>query len=132
MSMSIEFEVLSESPPLKGEAKSMLSERHPQASRVRALLESSHEAKLRDGFQGFGTRRIGMELVVPPGGCVGDATNALGGIGDTLQSRRSNIDVSYLGPLADAFLYEDDAQIREVVYREDDSTRGYRLRFWTL
>jgi hypothetical protein len=132
MSANIEFEVLDEPPPLKGEAKSMLSEGHKQGRRVRELLQASHEAKLRDGFDGFGAQRIGMELVVSLGGCAGDATNALGGIGDTLQSRRANIDITYLGPLADAFLYEDDAQIREVTYREDDTTRGYRLRFWTL
>ena len=132
MRASIEFEVIDEAPPLKGEATSMLSERHPQGNRVRALLEASRKAKLRNGFDGFGPKRIGMELVVSPGGCAGDATNALGGIGDSLQSRRTNIDVSYLGPLVEGFLFDDDAQIREVTYREDDTIRGYRLRFWAL
>jgi hypothetical protein len=52
-----------------------------------------------------------MDVIVRPGGAVvGDATNALGGIGDTLQARRSNIDLTYLGNLAEAFLYDDDAQ----------------------
>jgi hypothetical protein len=105
MSPTIEFEVTDALPPLKGEAKSMLSEGHDQKDRVRTLLEASHAAKLRDGFAGFGRKRIGMELVVRPVGvAVGDATNALGGVGDSLQSRRRNIDLSYLGELADAFL----------------------------
>jgi hypothetical protein len=130
---AIEFEVRGELPPLKGEAKSMLSEGHKQASRVRALLEAAHAAKLRDAFQGFGTRRIGMEVTVRPiGASVGDATNALGGIGDSLQSRRSNIDLTYLGELAHAFLYEDDVQIREVIYREEPGPLGYMLRLWAL
>ncbi|HWF50100.1 MAG TPA: hypothetical protein VG294_05570 [Solirubrobacteraceae bacterium] len=46
---SIEFEVTGE-PPLKGEARSMLSQTHPQAARVRALLEAARAAKVRDGF----------------------------------------------------------------------------------
>jgi hypothetical protein len=70
--------------------------------------------------------------VRPPGAAVGDATNALGGVGDTLQSRRVNLDLSYLGELADAFLFDDDAQIREVTYREEPGALGYRLRFWAL
>ncbi|MGO9793747.1 MAG: hypothetical protein ACLP8S_30755 [Solirubrobacteraceae bacterium] len=111
----------------------MLSRAHPQAARVRALLEASHQAKLREGFSGFGTKRIGMELIVSPvGAAVGDATNALGGVGDSLQARRTNIDLSYLGHLADAFLFQDDAQIRDVRYREEPGELGYRLGFWTL
>lgn len=130
---TIEFEVRGQLPPLKGAAKSMLSQGHGQAPRVQALLKAAHEAKQRESFQGFGGRRIGMELVVrPPGAAVGDATNALGGVGDSLQSRRVNIDLSYLGELADAFLYQDDTQIREVAYREEAGKPGYRLRFWAL
>ena len=130
---AIEFEVRGEWPPLKGEAKSMLSRGHGQARRVRALLEAAHEAQQRIGFKRFGTARIGMRVVVRPvGGSVGDATNALGGIADTLQARRPNIDLSYLGVLRDAFLYADDAQIREVSYREEPGETGYTLRFWEL
>ena len=118
---------------MKGEAKSMLSQGHGQAPRVQALIKAAHAAKQRTGFDGFGTARIGMAVIVRPiGGSVGDATNALGGIGDTLQLRRSNIDLSYLGELADAFLYVDDAQIREVSYREETGETGYTLRFWEL
>lgn len=43
----------------------------------------------------------------------------------------SNIDLSF-GKLADAFLFEDDAQIREVRYHEESGELGYRLRFWAL
>jgi len=133
MKRSIEFDIVGQWPPLKGEAKSMLSQGHGQAPRVRALLEAALAAKKRDGFDGFGAARIGMDVLVRPvGGSVGDATNALGGIGDTLQSRRSSIDLTYLGELADAFLYADDAQICEVAYREEHGDRGYRLRFWEL
>jgi hypothetical protein len=74
-----------------------------------------------------------MELIVRPrGGAIGDATNALGGVGDSLQARRVNPDLSYLGELEDSFLYDDDAQIREVVYREEDGELGYHLRFWAV
>ena len=130
---AIEFEVRGQLPPLKGEAKSMLSEGHGQAPRVRALLEASLGVKRRDEFAGFGSQRIGMDLLVRPvGAAVGDATNALGGVGDSLQSRRVNIDLSYLGELADAFLFDDDGQIREVRYHEEPGKLGYRLCFWTL
>ena len=140
MSDSFEFEVVGELPPLKGEAKSMLSEGHKQARRVLALLNAAYAAKLRDGFVGFGSRRIGMQLTVRPDGAsprdrlspLGDATNALGGVGDTLQAERSNIDLSYLGELAGAFLYDNDDQIREVIYREQPGARGYTLRLWAL
>jgi hypothetical protein len=132
MSDAIEFEVAGK-PPLKGEAKSMLSQTHPQAARVRTLLEAARDAKLRDRFEGFGSRRIGMELVMRPvGGLAGDATNALGGISDSLQGRRTNIDLTYLGEVVDAFLFADDAQIRDVRYREEPGELGYRLRFWVL
>ena len=33
---------------------------------------------------------------------------------------------------ADAFLFADDAQIREVHYREEIGELGYRLQFWLL
>jgi hypothetical protein len=131
--LALEVYVSDQLPPLKGEAKSLLSRGHGQAPRVRALLEAAHAAKLNAGFSGFAGQRIGMEVVVRPlGTAVGDATNALGGIGDTLQSRRQNLHVTYLGELADAFLFDDDAQIREVTYREEPGKLGYRVRFWAL
>jgi hypothetical protein len=132
-SESIEIEVKAALPPLKNEAKSILSQGHPHAPRGRALLEAALAARMRDSFEGFGRRRIGMDVTVRPGGAVvGDATNALGGIGDTLQARRSNIDLTYLGKLGDAFLYDDDTQIREVRYREERGEQGYIVRLWVL
>jgi hypothetical protein len=129
----IEFEVAGELPPLKGEAKSLLSVGHGQAARVRALLAASHAAKQRDGLPALGTRRIGMGVTVrSPSGVIGDATNSLGGIGDTLQQRRRGIDLSHLGELAGGFLYEDDTQIREIHYREETGPAGYTVRFWAL
>lgn len=128
-----EFDINGQLPPLKSEAKSMFSQSNSQAPRVLALLEAAHAAKAEQAFAGFGTNRIGMTVTVRPvGAAVGDATNALGGIGDTLQARRTNIDLSYLGELADAVLFADDAQIREVVYREEAGPVGYTLRFWVL
>jgi hypothetical protein len=131
---AIEFEVVGQLPPLKGEAKSVLSQGHGQALRVQALLEVAHEAKRDANFEGFDRRRIGMGLVVrTPGAAIGDATNALGGVGGSPQARRVNLDLTYLGELADAFLYDDDdAQIRKVVYREEAGELGYRVRFWAL
>jgi hypothetical protein len=127
------IQVQGQLPPLKGEAKSLLSPGHAQAPRVMALLRAAHEAKASAEFAGFGGQRVGMELVVAPvGAAVGDATDALGAVGDTLQARRVNLDLTYLAELADAFLYEDDAQIREVHYREADGELGYSLCFWTL
>ncbi len=118
---------------MKNEARSILSASHGHAPRVRALLESSQQAKARQGFVGFGTRRVGMEVVVRRGEtALGDATNMLGGIADTLQQRRSNIDLAHLGELADAVLFDDDAQIREVRYREETGESGYTVRLWTL
>jgi hypothetical protein len=74
-----------------------------------------------------------MEVTVRPGGgVIGDATNALGGIGDTLQARQANIDLGYLGDLAEASLYNDDTQIREVRYKEEPGEQGYRVHFWVL
>jgi hypothetical protein len=130
---SIEIEITGALPPLKGEALSMLAQHHKQAPRVRALLEAALAARERDGFTGFGRRRIGMDVTVRSGGAVvGDATNALGGIGDTLQARRSNIDLTYLGKLGDAFLYDDDTQIRNVRYREEPGEQGYVVSLWVL
>ena len=113
---AITIDVSAQLPPLKGEARSLLSPGHGQAPRVQALLRAAHDAKTQEGF----------------GAAVGDATNALGGVGDCLQARRVNLDLTYLGALAGAFLYEDDAQIREVIYREESGALGYRLRFWVI
>jgi hypothetical protein len=132
---SIELRVVGE-PPRKGEARSMLSEGHGHSPRVRALLAAALEARQATGFGGFGRRRIGIDVTLrpvrPAVPAAGDATNTLGGIGDALQSNRVNVDLSYLGDLANAFLYDDDPQIREVRYREGPGAIGYTVRLWAL
>lgn len=136
MTDSFEFRVDDELPPLKGEAKSLLAEGHGQSKRVQALLGAALKAKREAGRNGFGGRRIGMELIVRPpwsaGSSLGDATNRLGGVGDALQSRASSVDRAYLGDLTQGFLYDDDAQIREVHYREEVGRQGYTVRLWEL
>jgi hypothetical protein len=62
----------------------------------------------------------------------GDATSSLGGVGDTLQSNRVGVDLAYLSELADAFLYYDDGQIREIRYREEPGALSYTVRLWEL
>ncbi len=130
---SIEFNVAG-APPLKNIALSFLNPTHPHADSVRALLEAAHAAKLATSFTGFCSVPLGLEMVVrrSTAPVMWDATNALGGVGDVLQARRTNVDLTALGELADAFLFDDDNQIREVVYREEPGALGYRLRLWTL
>jgi hypothetical protein len=68
----------------------------------------------------------------PTDPAAGDAANSLGDVGDTLQSNRVGVDLTYLGDLADAFRYHDDAQIREVHYREEPGALGHTVRLWDL
>jgi len=79
---------------------------------------------------------IGLELVIrrPPRARLNDATNLLGGVADVLQSdRRGVIDLTHLGDLAAVAIYRDDAQIREVIYREEPATESsFRVRVWRL
>jgi hypothetical protein len=53
-------------------------------------------------------------------------------LGTPLQARRVNLDLSRLGELADAHLFDDDAQVREVSYREEPGELGYRVSLWAL
>jgi hypothetical protein len=41
-------------------------------------------------------------------------------------------DLIYLGQLADAFVYEDDKQIREGHYIGEPGEMRYKVRFWEL
>lgn len=70
----------------------------------------------------------------PPHVRLNDATNLLGGVADVLQSdRRGGIDLTHLGDLAGVAVYRDDAQIREVIYREEAADESsYRVRVWRL
>jgi hypothetical protein len=115
-------------PPAKNEAKSMLSDGHPHAPRVRALLEAAQQA-LAAGAHPIEHGEIALELVIvspeqPP--C--DATNVLGGIGDVLEQKTRRGDtVAHLGPLAQVALFANDRQIRESEERGEQV--HYRLRF---
>lgn len=121
--------------PAKGEAMSMLGAGHSHRPRVEALL---HEARrvMGDLNCPLGDSLIGLELVIrrPPRARLNDATNLLGGVADVLQSdRRGVIDLSHLGDLAAVAIYRDDAQIREVIYREEPANESsYRVRVWRL
>jgi hypothetical protein len=80
----------------------------------------------------FPSESLGLEVVLkaptqPPS----DATNYLGGIGDTLEAkgRRGNLD--HLGDLAFVALYPNDRQIQEVRYvwvRAPENR--YHVRVW--
>lgn len=119
-------------PPAKGEAKSMLADRHPHRARVVALLGAAELVmEHREPLAG----PIGMELVVcaPRSLNMNDATNLLGGVADVLQARLTGADVTHLGSLATVACYGDDAQIEQIAYRRTDGpTTGYTVRLWPL
>ena len=122
-------------PPKKNTAKSLFAEGHPDSLCVLNLLRKVKQALGDSEWNPTGRRQIGLELVMAetPDGFPGDATNYLGGIADVLQANRTNADLSHLGDLAQASLYYDDRQIREVLYCiERGDVPGYRLRVWVL
>jgi hypothetical protein len=135
MTKTISFDVAG-LPPAKSEAKSMLSDGHPHATRVRALLAAAQEAAAADGFAGFGAARLGIEVVLTtaPLDQTSDATNFLGGIGDVLEAKGHRaMYTAHLGELADVSLYDNDRQLREVHYSQKDGERGgYTVRLWEL
>ena len=121
--------------PAKGEALSMLGARHSHRPRVEALLTATRVALGATNCP-LGDSLVGLELLIrrPVGARLNDATNLLGGVADVLQSdRRGVIDLSHLGDLAAVAVYRDDAQIREVVYREEPAeASSYKVRVWRL
>jgi hypothetical protein len=131
---AIQFDVHGQIPPLKNLAISMWRGDHEQATRVRALLLAAAAAQERDRFTGFGARRIGMKLVCRPlGAGIGDPTNALGGVADTLQAiRPKNVDLTNLGELVNVCLFDNGKQIREMAYREEPGELGHTIRLWAL
>ena len=114
--MEVRIEVTGGVPPVKGEAKSMLSKGHPQAHRVRRLLLAAADAMI-DRQPLTGAISVDVTVNAPRGHLLPDATNMLGGIGDVLQARRSGADVEHLGDLDRAACYYDDAQIQAIKYR---------------
>ncbi len=122
-------------PPKKNTAKSLFAEGHPDSLCVINLLRKAKQALGDSEWNPTERRQIGLELVMAetPDGIPGDATNYLGGIADVLQANRTNADLLHLGDLAQASLYYDDSQIREVRYCvERGNIPGYRLRVWVL
>lgn len=114
--MDIRIEVLGEIPPVKDEAKSMLSQSHPQQARVFRLLTVAATA-MREREVLAGDVRLDVTVTAPGDQSLPDATNMLGGIGDVLQARATGADVAHLGSLAFVACFHDDAQIREIHYR---------------
>jgi hypothetical protein len=120
----ISFEVAG-LPPIKNEAKSLLSAAHKQARQVRSLLEAARAAANSAGWKCV-PGLVSLELIVrgngrPPG----DATNYLGGVADVLQAKKDHvmIDLGYLGELRDVALYVNDRQINRVGYSEEAAER---------
>lgn len=114
-------------PPVKGEAKSMLSEGHPHRERVRRLFQQAASAMGNQTPFG-GDVELEVLVTAPPGHRLPDATNMLGGIGDVLQARVTGADVRPLGTVASVACFDDDAQIRRIHYeRAYADGVGYRV-----
>lgn len=129
----IEFEV-DGLPPAKSQ-RSFFGVRSRHHERLRTLLKQAHGVKSAQGFRGFGTSRLCLEVEVraPEGQQPGDATNYLGGIADALEVKKHRIEASgsldHLGYRKEVGLYDNDSQIKEIHYREVESDRtGYTVR----
>lgn len=120
-------------PPVKNEAKSLLSSGHRHADRVVALLQAARVTTETGIWVPTIGQSLGLELVLfapvePPS----DATNYLGGVGDVLEAKSRRGQLSHLGDLSTVWLYDDDRQIHEVLYRwEEDVETHYKVRMWT-
>jgi hypothetical protein len=122
-------------PPAKGEALSILGAGHPHAPRVRLLLEVARDISVSEGFNGFRSAPLGLEMILrcPRDRNRGDATNYLGGVGDVLEHKGARRGLEHLGDLAEVSLYDNDRQIEEVLFRWDDQADpSYRIRLWSL
>ena len=121
-------------PPLKNEAKSLLSEGHRKAPRVLALLEAVF-AVVGPDFAPY-TGSVGLEVILwaPDDRDLGDATNYLGGIGDVLQTKDPKRNpMTHLGGLTTVAVFVDDRQVREVNYRHIiDPKPRYEIRVYEL
>jgi hypothetical protein len=115
-----------EYPPAKSEALSMLGVDHPHATRVHRLLEAARRALDEQAFVPIESEWFALDVVIhaPADKDPWDATNYLGGIADVLEdkSRRGTLD--HLGELATVWLYRNDRQIKEVTYRQIESSNA--------
>jgi hypothetical protein len=122
-------------PPIKNEAKSLLSAAHPQAARVHALLTAAQAAVRRTGWKP-GSEQVALELIIrSPGRPPGDATNFLGGLGDVLQGKltKPGLDLAHLGELRTVALFGDDRQISQISYHEEPAkSPSYLVRISNL
>lgn len=112
-------------PPAKAGSPGVLGERSKHSDRVVKLLEAARDEKERLGFDGFGKTTVKLEVEVRtgPGEPPWDATNLLGGIADVLDSKAHKQiaqpgSLDHLGDLAKVALFDDDRQIKEIIYRE--------------
>lgn len=121
-------------PPAKDPGLSILNKKHKHHCHVVDLLRAAKQTLENSDWNPSEGRRIGLELVMveTPRGIPGDAINYLGGTADVLQACRSK-DLSHLGDLAKAALYNNDKQIAEVRYSvERGDAPSYRVRVWLL
>ncbi len=120
-------------PPVKNEAKSLLSAGHAHTDRVVALLSAARSVVDSGRWEPTAGVSLALELVVlapiePPA----DATNYLGGVGDVLEDKSHRGELAHLGDLASVSLYENDRRIHEVHYRwQLHEDTYYEVRLWT-
>src|SRR5712692_249856 len=110
-------------PPIKNEAKSLLSPSHGYHDQVQRLL-GSVRAQLPKDFRPV-EYRLALEVTLicdPEHVPNGDATNYLGGITDVLQAVRRNLPSD-----GGIYLFKDDQQVRQITYREE-AGRGPRYK----
>lgn len=125
----IELDV-SDLPPAKSEAKSMLAAGHRHHSRVVALLRAARAHQASTGHPGFGGAPLALEVTLTsPATPPSDATNYLGAITDVLEAKDQRGPVGHLGELAKVALYDDDRQFQEVHFHwQPGKPTGYRVR----
>ena len=132
MEISLKTEGL---PPGKDGGISIFNPGHRQHGRVIRLLRQMKRTLDDSQWNAAERREVGLELVMAETevGFPGDALNYLGGVADVLQANRRNTNLSHLGELAQASLYIDDRQIREVRYSVVEAVNQfYRVRVWIL
>lgn len=130
--ISLEVEGL---PPAKNSSTSIFNQDNPHHQRVISLLKQVRQALKFSQWQPTEQSQIGLELTMKgtPTSIRGDAINYLGGVADVLQTNRRNTDLGHLHDLAQASLYDDDCQIKEVRYHVEAAERQtYRIRVWIL
>jgi hypothetical protein len=125
-------------PPAKSQ-RSIFSSRSTHHRRLLALLEEAHRVMAERGFRGFGAAPVSLEVEVmtPPGMQPGDGTNYLGGIADALEVKTVRIKAAgpldHLGYRQHVGLYDNDRQIKQIIYRELVAERvSYTVRVRAL